>query len=73
MVDIFGAPGSGVHSIRFMGLAIVDLGLTTVVAIWLSRAKRTSFWKTLAWLLGAGICIHRAFGVRTTLDKLLFD
>jgi len=70
--NMFGAPNTGAHQYRFMGLAIVDVVLTVLVA-WL-----LSYWAgwPLGWtVLGAfltGIVAHRMFCVRTTVDRLLF-
>jgi len=70
--DIFGKPGTGVHSIRFMGVAIVDVILTFIGALLISYyTKYSLLWVTII-LFGLGILAHRLFCVRTTLDKLLF-
>ena len=71
--DIFGAPGTGVHSIRFAGVAIVDVVLT-VASGWLISlyVKSMPFWQITALLFLTGILLHHLFCVRTTIDKLLF-
>jgi hypothetical protein len=71
--NLFGAPGTGAHSYRFMGLAVVVVVLTFVAAGLLSWTFRTPYWPTLLVLFLAGIALHRLFCVRTTLDKLLFS
>lgn len=70
--NFFGAPGTGAHSYRFMNIAVVDAGLTVVVAWLISWAFRTPFWWTLLAFFVFGIILHRLFCVRTTLDKILF-
>ena len=70
--DIFGKPGTGAHSYRFLGLAIVDVALTVLVAVltaWLFKIPLV--WSLVGWFL-AGIILHRLFCVRTSIDKLLF-
>jgi len=69
---IFGEPGKGVHSYRIANLAIVDV-IFTILAAWIIASMlRWNFWYTLGGLFLLGILLHRAFCVRTTLDKLLF-
>jgi hypothetical protein len=74
----FGKPGEGVHSYRIFNIAIVDLGLTVLAAylIYFFCKKvfhwQLSFWIYLIILLLIGIISHRAFCVRTTVDKFLF-
>uniref|UniRef100_A0A6C0I3Y7 Uncharacterized protein n=1 Tax=viral metagenome TaxID=1070528 RepID=A0A6C0I3Y7_9ZZZZ len=70
--DLFGKVGEGIHSYRFMSLAIVDVLMTIVGAGILSYLFQFPFWLTLACLFVSGIILHRLFGVRTTIDKLLF-
>ena len=65
-------PGQGIHSIRLFKVAIVDVILTVTGAQWLSQRNEWGFWPTLAGLFGAGIILHRALDIRTTVDKLLF-
>jgi len=70
--DILGKVGEGVHSARFMGLAIVDVIFTILGAYLLSLLFHWDFWITLLCLFILGIILHRIFCVRTTIDKLLF-
>lgn len=70
--NALGVPGKGAHSIRFAGLAIVDVILTVIGGYIISRVLHTSFaWTTVGFFL-LGIILHRMFCVRTTIDKLLF-
>ena len=70
--DIFGKPGTGAHSYRVGGIAVVDLGLTVLAAFLIARYLKTNFLVILAILLLLGILLHRMFCVRTTVDKMLF-
>jgi hypothetical protein len=71
--DIFGKPNTGVHSYRFLGVAIVDVLSTIIGAFLLSWTFKWNVWYTLACLFLLGILLHKLFCVRTTIDKLLFD
>ena len=71
--NLFGAPRTGAHSYRFMGLAVVDVVLTFAAAGLLAWTFRTPYWPTLLVLFVTGIILHRLFCVQTTLDKLLFS
>lgn len=70
--DIFGRPGEGAHAYRIFNIAIVDVAATVVVAFLIARIFGFAFWKSLVGLFLIGIITHRAFCVRTTIDKLVF-
>lgn len=70
--NIFGEPNKNLHSYRIFNLAIVDVGLTIIVAYILSSIFKLSFIYTLIIFFVSGIILHRLFCVRTTVDKLLF-
>jgi hypothetical protein len=70
--DIFGRPREGAHAYRIFDIAVVDVAATVVVAFLISRVFGFSLWKSLVVLFIVGIISHRAFCVRTTVDKLLF-
>lgn len=70
--NMFGEPGKGIHSYRFMGIAIVDFALTVIVALLVAWIMKWSVWWTLLGFFVLGIVMHRLFCVRTTVDKLLF-
>jgi hypothetical protein len=70
--DALGKPGKGVHSYRFMGLAIADVIMTVIGALLISILIKKSFLLVLIILFILGIILHRLFCVRTTIDKLLF-
>jgi hypothetical protein len=70
--DIFGAPGTGAHSYRFMGLAAVDTFLTILIA-WISSVwvgGGTFFEYVVFWFVLAEV-FHYAFGVDTALLKFI--
>lgn len=70
--NILGKVGEGAHSLRFMGVAIVDVLLTILGSYMLSSIFHWNFWITLIVVFILGIILHRVFCVRTTIDKLLF-
>lgn len=70
--DLFGRPGEGAHAYRVFDIAAVDVSVTFVVAYLAARVFGVAFWKSLGILFIVGIITHRAFCVRTTVDKWLF-
>ena len=71
--EIFGKPNEGIHAYRFAGIAIVDLLLTVFVAWIIAKVANVGIVAVLVGLLLMGVVAHRIFGVRTSVDKLLFD
>jgi hypothetical protein len=70
--DIFGQPGEGAHAYRIFDIAIVDVVATIIAAFLVARVFDVAFWKSLVGLFLVGILSHRAFCVRTTVDKWVF-
>ena len=70
--DIFGKPGKGVHSYRFMNIAVVDVAATLLVAFLIAYFTKRPFLNVSIILFILGIISHRLFCVTTTVDKLLF-
>ena len=70
--DIFGRPREGAHAYRVFDIAVVDVVATVLLAFVISRAFGISFCKSLVVLFIVGIISHRAFCVRTTVDKWIF-
>lgn len=69
--NIFGTPDAGVHSIRFMNLAVVDVLFTLIVAYIISIfSKYSFFWMSVA-LFSLGIFFHYLFCVDTTVAKMI--
>ena len=69
---MFGAPGTGAHSIRIFNIAIVDVVLTILGAWVLSYMLNLPFLPTLLFLFVLGLVLHGLFCVRTTVDTILF-
>lgn len=67
-----GKVGEGIHSYRFMNIAIVDFIGTIVIALIISFVFNISAWKTIVTAFILGIIAHHLFCVRTTVDKLIF-
>jgi hypothetical protein len=70
--NALGVPNKGIHSHRFMGLAIADVIMTLIGAYLISFFFKLNFLHTSITLFILGIILHRLFCVRTTVDKLLF-
>ena len=72
--DILGKPKEGVHSYRFLNIAIFDVLATILLAkvIQYYIIPETDIWLILACSFLSGIILHRVFCVKTTIDKLLF-
>jgi hypothetical protein len=70
--NMFGEPDTGAHSYRFFNIAVVDVAATVLVAYFFSWMTKFSFFYCAIALFILGIFVHRAFCVRTTVDKLVF-
>ena len=70
--DVFGKPREGVHSYRFLGVAVVDVVMTLFAAVLLSLFLKTKLWKTTLFLFILAIILHRMFCVNTRINVLLF-
>ena len=69
--NAFGVPGTGVHSYRFLGLAIVDVALTVLVAALTTYFSGLPFLLSfLDWFL-LGETLHWFFGTPTAFLKQL--
>lgn len=70
--NMFGEPNAGLRKYRIADIAIMD----TLVVILIGFAIHRATGWPLHWVLGglfvSGIIAHRAFCVRTGLDKMLF-
>jgi len=67
-----GEPGKGIHSYRFLGVAIADVIMTIIVGYIIAYFFKLPIGYTILFLFILGIILHRVFCVRTTVDKLLF-
>jgi hypothetical protein len=70
--EIFGRPNEGVHSYRFLNLAIVDVIGTIVIAYIIAKIFNLNPWITIIFAFVIGIILHRLFCVNTTINKLIF-
>lgn len=68
---IFGKPNEGIHT-HIFDIAIIDFMGTIFGAWFISYIFKLNFLYLLVIFFLLGILAHRIFGVRTTLDKLLF-
>lgn len=69
--DTFGRPGEGVHSIRFLNIAVVDLLLTIAVSYLLSIIFNTKLIYTFIIIFLIGQLAHFHYGVDTAFVKLI--
>ena len=65
--NIFGAPGTGVHSIRFMGVAVADTVLTFLLALYTAWEFRGNVWFHFLFWVIVGELFHYAFGTQTAV------
>lgn len=70
--DALGQPNTGLHSIRFMGVAIFDVVFVLVCAILIAQSFHWPYIPTIIGVYILGVIVHRLFCVRTAVDKLLF-
>lgn len=70
--NLFGEPGKGVHAYRLFDIAIVDVVLTVLLGIVITRVFSLSLIYTLIGLFLLSIVMHRMFCVRTKVDRFLF-
>ena len=64
--DIFGKPGTGVHSIRIANFAVVDTLMTIIGAFLISKYFRKPFLITLLLFFLLGELLHWVFCADTT-------
>lgn len=69
---LFGNPGEGIHKYRFMGISILDVLVTIIIAIFIAWVMKWPLLYTIIGFFLLGILVHRMFCVRTAVDKLLF-
>lgn len=68
--NLFGAPRTGVHSLRLFDVAVVDVLLTVIAGILLARYMKWNTLLTILLLIVISVPIHMMFCVETTLVKL---
>ena len=69
--DIFGSPGKGVHSYRFLGASLVDYSITILGAMLITYLTDIPLVITTIVLLILGVILHYLFGVQTNTLKYL--
>ena len=69
--NIFGEPGKGVHSIRFMGAALVDYALTILLAMIITKFTKIPLVLSTILCFVIGILLHAIFCVPTQTTKFL--
>ena len=68
---VFGVPGQGFHSTRFMGLALNDFLGTIGLALITTYFFKIDLWKSfLLWFI-LGEILHYLFGVQTQFLTLI--
>lgn len=70
-----GIPNQGIHSYRFLGVAIVDVLFVVLFAVALKFLLNKSYsfmFMVMGITFVLGIVLHRLFCVNTTVNKLLF-
>jgi hypothetical protein len=70
--DMFGKPNTGIHRHRVLGVAIMDVLPTLLIALLVAWFFGLPYGWTIVAFFAAGIAAHRLFCVRTTVDRMLF-
>jgi len=71
--NALGQPGKGIHSYRIFNIAIADVIMTLIAAIFISMIFKISYFRSASILFILGIILHHLFCVKTTVDKFLFS
>lgn len=71
---LFGEPGTttGFRKYRIFGIALWDVSVTLVCALLFAWVFRLPYLQTVVAIFILGVFVHRAFCVRTAVDKMLF-
>lgn len=67
-----GKENEGIHSYRFLDLAIVDVIMTIVGALFIAYIFEQNFFIVFAILMLIAILLHYIFNVNTTINKIIF-
>jgi hypothetical protein len=70
--NALGVPGKGVHGFRILDIAVWDVFLTIVLSAGFAYWMKWNIPMVVGLAFLSGIILHRAFCVRTTIDKFLF-
>jgi hypothetical protein len=71
--DIFGKPGTGVHSVRLFDIAVVDVVLTLIASHYIAKRYGFNFYETVFWMFVIGEVAHYIFCVDTKVMRILSD
>ena len=66
--NIFGKPDEGIHSIRVMNIAVVDLAFTIIASLLISFYFDTNFLCLFVMIFILGMILHHIFCVDTTIN-----
>lgn len=69
--NIFGIPMQGLHSYRLLNTAIVDYGLSILLAIIIAYYSNVPLVLTTIGVLILGIIMHTLFGINTGATEYL--
>lgn len=69
--NMFGEPGTGIHSCRFLGIAVADTLMTIIAAVLISQANGWKFNYVFVGLMLVALFFHWLFCVNTTLTRLV--
>jgi uncharacterized membrane protein YcaP (DUF421 family) len=69
---MFGEPRKGVHSIRVFDIAIVDVILTIVIGLIISKFTHMNIWLVILALFLLSIVAHKIFCVDTKVTQMIF-
>jgi len=71
---LFGEAGSteGLRKYRVFGIAVLDVSVTLAVAVMVAWVFKLPYIQTIVAIFILGIFVHRAFCVRTAVDKMIF-
>lgn len=69
--DVFGAPGTGAHSKRFMGIAVVDTVLTFILIYFVKQISGATWLRSAVGTFAFAEACHIAFCVDTPVAKFL--
>jgi hypothetical protein len=67
--NIFGKPNEGIHKHRFLGVAVVDTGMTLIAAILIGYFFKIKWWICFIVLFVVGFILHKMFCVKTAFVK----
>lgn len=70
--DVFGKEKTGIHSIRFLNVAIVDMLFTMIAACLIALYFDQNVFLVFFCLMILAVLMHRLFCVNSTINTFLF-